>query len=75
MKYHRQHEWLPVRGEAVQIRNNGRIIREGFVDAVTADGSILWLAADGAFPRQMVCKADGDEVWITYKWDTTAAAH
>lgn len=73
MKYHQQYDWFPVVGEAVQIRNNGAIIREGIVEAVTHDDSILWLAADGANSRQMVCRAEGDEVWITYKWDTTGA--
>ncbi|WP_104175885.1 hypothetical protein [Arthrobacter sp. Y81] len=74
MKYHRQYEWLPVRGEAVPIQNNGIVIHEGIVDAVTADDSILWIAAQSANTRKMVCKAEGDEVWITYKWDTTAAS-
>lgn len=71
MKYHRQYDWFPVVGEAVQIRNNGAIIREGIVEAVTHDDTILWLEADGAVPRQMAYRAEGDEVRITYKWDTT----
>lgn len=74
MKYHRQYDWLPVIGETVQIRNSGEVVREGLVDAVTHDGSILWLAADGAYQRQMICGAEGNEVWITYKWDTTPAS-
>jgi hypothetical protein len=74
MKYHRQDDWLPLRGEAVQIRNSGRVIREGIVDAVTLDGSILWITADGANQRQLVNVSEGDEVWITYKWDTTSVS-
>ena len=73
MKYHRQYDWFPVVGEAVQIRNNGAIIREGIVEAVTHDDTILWLGADGVVPRQMASRTEGDEVWITYKWDTTGA--
>ena len=49
MKYHRQYDWFPVVGEAVQIRNNGAIIRDGIVEAVTHDDTILWLGADGLF--------------------------
>jgi hypothetical protein len=75
MNYHKQYDWLPVLGEVVQIRNNGCIIREGFVDAVTNDGSILWLAADGAHNRQMIIKTDGNEVWMTYKWETADQRH
>ncbi|MDR6989280.1 hypothetical protein J2Y66_003795 [Paenarthrobacter nitroguajacolicus] len=74
MKYHRQHDWFPVLGELVQIRNTGKILSYGVVDAVTKDDSILWLAADGVNPRQMVCRSEGNEVWITYKWDTTGPA-
>jgi hypothetical protein len=73
MKYHRQYDWFPVVGEAVQIRNNGAVIREGIVEAVAHDDSILWLGADGAIPRQMACRSEGDEVWISYKWDTSGA--
>lgn len=71
MKYHRQDEWAPVIGEHVQIRKQGGIVRDGIVDAVTLDDSILWLAADGTEPREMLCRAEGVEVWITYKWDMT----
>lgn len=73
MNYHQQYDWFPVVGEAVQIRNNGKVIRDGVVDAVTQDDSILWLAAEGAYPRQMVCRAEGFEVWIVYRWDTSGA--
>ncbi|BCW35996.1 hypothetical protein StoSoilA2_20520 [Arthrobacter sp. StoSoilA2] len=75
MQYHRQHDWQPVQGETVQIRNKGRVVREGMVDAVTLDDSILWLAAEGNTPRQMACKNDGDEVWIIYRWETTETSN
>lgn len=73
MNYHKQYDWIPVVGEAVQIRNNGEVVRDGVADAVTKDGSILWLAADGAHNRQMIIKDEGNEVWMTYKWETARA--
>jgi hypothetical protein len=73
MKHHMQYDWLPVVGETVQIRNNGRIVRTGLVDAVTNDGGILWLAAEGVHQRQLIARADGNEVWMTYKWESTGA--
>lgn len=74
MTYHKQDEWLPLVGETVQIRNNGRFVRAGIVDAVTIDDAILWLAADGVIQRQLIARADGYEVWMTYKWETAGAS-
>ena len=62
----------PSRG-TVQIRNNGRFVRTGIVDAVAVDDAILWLAADGVIQRQLIAKADGYEVWMTYKRETAGA--
>jgi len=73
MTYHKQDDWLPLTGETVQIRINGRPVRTGFVDAVTIDNQILWLASDGVYQRRMISKVDGYEVWMTYKWETAGA--
>ncbi len=70
MTYHKQDDWLPLTGETVQIRINGRAVRTGLVDAVTTDNQILWLASDGVHQRRMISKADGYEVWMTYKWES-----
>jgi hypothetical protein len=69
MALHLQYDWTSVIGEQVEIRNNGQAVRSGVVDCVTQDGSIVWLAAEGAFGREMVSRADGHEVWIDYKWE------
>ncbi|MGJ3190145.1 hypothetical protein [Paenarthrobacter sp. FR1] len=45
----------------------------GIVDAVTIDDEILWLASDGVNQRRLISKADGFEVWMTYKWETAGA--
>lgn len=73
MTYHKQDDWLPLVGETVQIRYNNRFVRAGIVDAVTTDDAILWLAADGVNQRRLIAKADGYEVWMTYKWETADA--
>jgi hypothetical protein len=69
MTFHLQTDWLPLVGEAVEVRLNNEFIRFGVVDAVTNDNSILWLAVDGVNTRSMVERADGYEVWIDYKWE------
>ncbi|BCW70724.1 hypothetical protein NicSoilB8_17680 [Arthrobacter sp. NicSoilB8] len=73
MKYHKQDDWLPLVGETVQIRQYGQFLRTGMIDAVTIDDGILWLAADGVNQRRLISKADGYEVWMTYKWETAGA--
>lgn len=40
------HDWLPIEGEWVEIRKEGRLVCAGIVDAVAADGSVLWLGQD-----------------------------
>ncbi|MFJ4027512.1 hypothetical protein ACIPWF_09975 [Paenarthrobacter sp. NPDC089989] len=50
-------------------------MRSGFVDGVTTDGSILWLAAYGAEPRTMFERFQGYTAWIEYKWETTPVHH
>ena len=73
MTYHKQDDWLPLVGETVQSRINRRFVRTGIIDAVTIDDEILWLAADGVNQRRLISKADGYEVWMTYKWETAGA--
>ncbi|MET3936957.1 hypothetical protein ABIE00_005073 [Arthrobacter sp. OAP107] len=41
------HIWHPVIGQRVQMRRGGIIVREGIVDAVTLDDSVLWIAGGG----------------------------
>ncbi|VXB05061.1 hypothetical protein ARTHRO9AX_10315 [Arthrobacter sp. 9AX] len=68
---HRQHDWLPVLGQEVQIKLDGSVVRTGLVDGVTNDGAIIWIAAHGATPRAMFERARGFSVWIDYKWDSS----
>ena len=51
------HEEIPSHnlvGEWVDVWADGRRVDSGRVDAVMPDGSILWLAADGATPRRII---------------------
>jgi hypothetical protein len=72
-RVHLQLKWLPVVGEAVEIRLKDKIIRKGRVDGVTPDDQILWIAADGADPRAMFERAQDYSVWIEYRWETVSA--
>ncbi|MDQ0801477.1 hypothetical protein QF050_003116 [Arthrobacter sp. SLBN-112] len=62
-----QQDWLLTKGTLVEARHRHHLARTGLVDDVTPDGSILWLAADGALTRHMIDKSDGYEIWSTYE--------
>lgn len=69
MDLHRQPDWQRVLGQFVEIRRQGDLVRAGTVEAVMPDSSILWISADGPFPREMVERAEGCEVFARYGWD------
>lgn len=69
MALHLQHDWLPVLGHQVEIRRLNATIRSGRVDAVTQDGSILWIEPDGTHPRCLFERSQGYQVWIQYAWE------
>lgn len=71
MVLHLQHEWPPALGHRVEIRQQNATIRAGRVDAVTHDGSILWLASDGGHPRRLFERSQGYQVWIRYTWESS----
>jgi hypothetical protein len=63
MTQSRLDNWALMPGTLVEIRRKGRHVRTGRVDAVSLDAELLWLANDGAVPRQLFEKAEGYEVW------------
>lgn len=69
MALHLQHDWRPVAGQLVEIRRLGEVVCAGTVDAVTSDGSVLWLARDGAQERRLFERCEGYRVWIRYSWE------
>lgn len=63
-----QEDWVPLLGQEIRIVRHGKEVRNGVVDAVMPDGSILWLAAEATTPRSMFERAAGYEAWIRYQW-------
>ncbi len=58
-------DWNLLINALVEIRQNGQVIRTGFVEDVMPDSSVLWLAADRDNPRQMFEACQGHQVWVT----------
>lgn len=52
-------DWTQLQDRFVEIDRRGTILDRGLVDAVTDEGSILWLAHDGAATRRLILKQDG----------------
>lgn len=71
MNLHPQPDWSRLLGQHVEIREAGRFVRTGTVDAVMPDLSILWLSAEGPWPREMVEKSGNWEVFARHQWDVT----
>ncbi|MCP2048699.1 UNVERIFIED_ORG: hypothetical protein J3D58_002771 [Paenarthrobacter nicotinovorans] len=57
-------DWKLLVGQGVQILRGKDVVDEGVVDAVTFDGSILWLRQKGAIGRRMVVRERGVGVRI-----------
>lgn len=74
MNLHPQPDWSRLLGQHVEIREAGHFVRTGTVDAVMPDLSILWLSAEGHWPREMVGKSGNWEVFARYQWDVTTTA-
>lgn len=66
MQLHREPEWQRALNQYVEVQRNGRIVRDGIVEAVMPDGSILWLSAAGVDSRVMVEREDGTEIYTRY---------
>lgn len=66
---HLQPDWERLVGQHVEIRQCGRLVRRGVVEAVMPDNSILWLSAEWPWPREMVERSRGQEVFARYEWD------
>lgn len=56
--------WKLLVGQAVQIWRGNEIVDQGLVEAVTADGSVLWLTQKGPIGRRMVTKERGTGLWV-----------
>lgn len=57
--------WALLTNALVEIRHRGTTIRTGVVDAVMSDSSMVWIAADATYPRQLFEASEGHEIWVT----------
>ena len=64
MDFYLQSDWQLAIGQFVEIRQDGRTLRTGVVEAVMSDNSILWISVDATHPREMIERADGKQVFI-----------
>lgn len=56
-------DWACLDGRNVEIRREGKNVDLGKVDLVSLDGTVLWLAADGADSRRLYAKAERYEAF------------
>ncbi|GEB19927.1 hypothetical protein [Paenarthrobacter aurescens] len=56
--------WRLLVGHTVQIWQDNHILDQGTVEAVTADGTVLWLAQTGVIQRRLVMKERGTGLWV-----------
>jgi hypothetical protein len=54
--------WANLVGCWVQVHKDGRLVRTGYVDAVTESADALWIAAYGCEGRAMYEKAQGHAI-------------
>ncbi|MDR6417704.1 hypothetical protein [Pseudarthrobacter sulfonivorans] len=55
-------DWTLLDGRDIEICEQGQVTDRGRVDAITKDGTILWLAQDGARPRRLIEQIPGRSV-------------
>jgi hypothetical protein len=61
----REDHWPGLEGAFVELRrSDGSIVDSGCVEAVTTDGSIMWMSLDGASPRRLHQRLPWIEIWV-----------
>jgi hypothetical protein len=57
-------DWTKLQhGDVVWIRRKDSTTSTGRVDAMTPDGSVLWVRPGGASTRRMHHRTDGEQIW------------
>jgi hypothetical protein len=51
--------WSDLLGLRVHVTKDGRIVRTGHVDAVSASADVLWISQEGAENRSLYEKSEG----------------
>lgn len=64
----RVNDWTLLPGASIEVRQQGRGVWRGFVDAVTADGKILWVI-DPSGQRRLFEKAEFYDAWAIEERD------
>lgn len=64
MTAYRHNEWRQLVGAFVEIRQDYKAVRRGFVDDAMPDSSALWLAADEFHSRAIFEAAEGHVAWV-----------
>ena len=57
-------EWKNLVECTVEVRRDGHRLRNGVVEAVSSDSSMMWLQFDGVHGRQLIMKTDPYEIYI-----------
>lgn len=57
-------DWQNLVGHVVEVWRLGDHILTGTVEQTTEDGSVLWIAADGAETRKMFDRCSGYRIWF-----------
>lgn len=51
------------REDFVELRRGLKVIRTGWVDEITADGSTIWICLSSGMGRKMIHNQDGVDIW------------
>lgn len=60
-------DWTALTGQDIEVHIHGSVTDRGRVEAVMADGSLIWLMQDGAHSRRVVEKEPGTYIRLTRK--------
>ena len=66
MDLHLQADWQRALGQRVEVWRGGKLVRNGTVEAVMPDDSLLWISAEGNSLRQMIFRQDGYQVFTHF---------
>lgn len=62
LKAYPYHDWARLQGATVEVLLDGAVVRDGLVDAATADGTMVWLAQERLSSRVLIDKLSGYEI-------------
>lgn len=57
-------DWPGLDGHVVEVWRLGEHVTTGTVEQTSEDGSVLWLAAEGAVTRRLFDKKSGYRMWF-----------